>query len=87
MKVVHFKKEPYTVYIGRPTLFGNPYSLVHYTRSEAIEKYETYARNNQSLLKDIKELPADSILGCWCSPLACHGDIIIKLWMELNEKG
>ena len=84
MRVVHFKKEPYTVYIGRPSQFGNPYPLVEYPRSEAIEKYEVYARENPKLLAAIKELDHDSVLGCWCAPRACHGDIIIKLWKELN---
>lgn len=26
MKVVHFKKEPFDIYIGRPSVWGNPFS-------------------------------------------------------------
>lgn len=84
MKVVHCKRESYTHYIGRPSLFGNPYSLDDYSREEAIEKYEAYARNNPRLLQAIKELSQDEILGCWCMPLRCHGEVIINLWQELN---
>lgn len=89
MKIVHCKKVPYDIYIGRPSKWGNPYShlsgtLANYkteTREEAIEKYEEYLRNNPSLLADLHELEGKT-LGCWCRPLSCHGDILIKL---LNE--
>lgn len=45
--VVHYKKSPYDVYIGRPTLWGNPFShlkesaaVVHVkTRDEAVAAY------------------------------------------------
>ena len=87
MTIVHLKREEYTQYIGRPTIFGNPYPIGDdYTRAEAIEKYETYARENPKLLAAIKELDPESVLACWCSPRACHGDIIIKLWKELNAE-
>lgn len=85
MKVVHIKKDHYNQYIGRPSLFGNPFSLDQYTRTEAVEKYEQYARENPKLLRAISELPADAILGCFCAPRLCHGDAIVKLWKEINE--
>lgn len=85
MEVVHLKKSTYTVYIGRPTIFGNPFPIGDsYTRDEAVAAYEEYARSNKPLLKAIKELSEDDILGCWCHPRKCHGDIVIKLWGEMN---
>jgi len=27
MRIVHWKKEPYDVYIGRPGKWGNPYTI------------------------------------------------------------
>lgn len=79
MKVVHCKKEPYDVYIGRPSKWGNPFSIgKDGTREEVIEKYENYIKKNKKLLNDLKELEG-KILGCWCKPKACHGDILIKL--------
>ena len=38
-------------------------------------------RNNQTLMDSITELNG-RILGCWCHPERCHGDILIKLFME-----
>jgi len=86
MKVVHCKKEKYNVYIGRPTVFGNPFAIgKNGTREDVIRKYEEYARKNPSLLNFISLLTKDCVLACWCSPNACHGDVIIKLWKEMHE--
>lgn len=96
MKVVHCKKEKYDVYIGRPSIWGNPYThikdkntkaeFIVNSREEAIQKYEEYLRNQPDLLKLLPTLK-NKILGCWCSPKSCHGDIIIKLYNELINKG
>jgi hypothetical protein len=95
MKVVHCKKEKYDVYIGRPSIWGNPYTHINdkktaaqfivSSREEAIEKYEDYLRNNKELLELLPTLK-DKILGCWCSPKPCHGDILIKLYNEYFQK-
>jgi len=79
MKVVHCKKEYYDVYIGRPSKWGNPFTIgKDGTREEVVRKYRSYIMNKPDLLKDIHKLK-DCILGCWCSPKACHGDVIIDL--------
>lgn len=75
-KVVHCKKEPYDVYIGRGTesKWGNPYShkrgtLAKYvvgSREEAIQKFEQYLLSNEELMRDIEEL-REKTLGCWCT--------------------
>lgn len=75
--VVHCKKDKFDVYIGRPGKWGNPFTIgIHGTRTEVIEKYEIYLLSSD-LIKDIKELKG-KVLGCWCSPQPCHGDILIK---------
>lgn len=98
MKVVNKYKEKYTHYIGRGSIFGNPFSIgKDGTREEVIQKYENYLRKwmyNRAYFKStscllgnaVWRLPEDAILGCYCKPKACHGDIIIKIWRELHEK-
>jgi hypothetical protein len=84
-RVVHCKKEPFDVYVGRGSKWGNPYShkegtkaeFVVSSRKEAIEKYEQYLLNNQELMDSIGELKG-KVLGCWCSPKSCHGEILAK---------
>lgn len=80
-KVVNLKYNNYDVYIGRGSKWGNPYEIgKDGTRQEVIEKYERYVRNS-SLLKELKELEF-SVLGCYCKPKICHGDVLIKLIRE-----
>jgi len=91
MKLVHCKKEPYTVYIGRPGFLGNPFEIGRDgNREEVIRKYEEWLRrddpNNLCVLDRIFDLKDEDILGCWCSPKSCHGDVIIKLWKEMHEQ-
>jgi len=84
IKVVHCKKERYDVYIGRPSKWGNPFSIgKDGTRKEVIEKYEKYLLNNEKLMNDLHELEG-KVLGCWCKPKACHGDVLVKL---IERKG
>ena len=90
-RVVHLKKEPYDVYIGRPGKWGNPYSHKEGTlaefkvanRAEALEKYEKYLLENKTLYNSLIELKGKT-LGCWCFPLKCHGDILAK-WSNSIE--
>ena len=84
MKVVHCKKEKFDVYIGRPSKWGNPFIIgVHGDRDHVVKLYEEYILSKPDLIKDLPELKG-KILGCWCSPFICHGDILIKLIKELK---
>lgn len=89
--VVHCKREPYDVYIGRPSKWGNPFThikdrhtraqFVVSTRDEAVSQYRQLL-NAQVVRGDItlEELAAldGKTLGCWCSPKACHGDVLVS---------
>lgn len=85
-KVVHCKREPYDVYIGRPSKWGNPFShkpgtIAKYrvrSRDEAVDKYREYVLSNPELLNDLHELKG-KVLGCWCAPQRCHGDVLVEL--------
>jgi len=78
-RVVHCKKEKYDVYIGRPSKWGNPFEIgKNVSRNEVIAKYKEYLLNNPKLLADIPELEG-KILGCWCKPSKCHGDILAEM--------
>lgn len=85
-KVVHCKKEKYDVYIGRPSIWGNPFS--HKTdsiaefkvasREEAVKKFEEWILTKPELLSKLFQLKGKN-LGCWCSPKICHGDVLSRL--------
>jgi hypothetical protein len=82
--VVHCKRSQFDIYIGRGSKWGNPFKIgEHGNREEVIEKYEKWIRKNPKLMSDLPELK-DKTLGCWCSPKACHGDVLCKLVKELE---
>ena len=79
-RVVHCKKEPYDVYIGRPSKWGNPFQIgKDGTREEVIEKYMMYLLFRPDLVKAVATELKGKILGCWCHPNACHGDVLAKI--------
>lgn len=79
MKVVHHNKEPFDVYIGRGTKWGNPFEIgVDGNRQEVIEKYRIWIQTQPELLESLNEL-SGKILGCWCAPHQCHGDILVEM--------
>ena len=81
-RVVHCKREASDVYIGRPGKWGNPFEIgKDGTREEVIEKYREWIKTQPELIKSLDELKG-KILGCWCSPKPCHGDVLIEL---INE--
>ena len=45
------------------------------TREESIEQYKQYLLQNNDLLKQLPSLQG-AVLGCWCKPALCHGDIL-----------
>jgi len=81
VKVVHCKKEPFDVYIGRGSKWGNPFKIGRDgNREEVISKFEAYMMNRPDLIQALPELVGKT-LGCWCKPKACHGDIL-KIMVE-----
>ena len=85
--VVHFKKSDHDVYIGRGSIWGNPFThlttetkaqFIVATREEAIEGYRKWIKTQPELMKKIPELKG-KILGCWCKPKSCHCDVLAEL--------
>ena len=91
-----FLHDPF-VYIGRFQFWGagrhfaasiwqNPFSAKRYGREEALRLFEDYARTNPRLMARVPELRG-KVLACWCAPpLACHGDVLLRLIAETGEE-
>lgn len=85
-KVVNCKKEGCDVYIGRPSKWGNPFEIgKDGTREEVIRKYKDWILEQPELMRSLGELK-NKTLGCWCSPQACHGDVLIALVSLMKEE-
>lgn len=92
--VVNIYKDKYDVYIGRAGhgkdgYFGNPFKLLPGDdRGATIERYERhfYSRlaNDPTFKARVHELKG-KILGCFCKPHTCHGDVIADYLNSLTD--
>ncbi len=76
MPVVHCRKDEYDVYIGRPSEWGNPFTIG--TRRQVIQQYREWILTQPQLLARLGELKGKR-LDCWCKPSDCHGDVLEEL--------
>lgn len=66
------------VYIGRPSKWGNPFKISPTcSREDSVRLFELYLLSNIKLMNSLIELQ-DKDLVCFCAPLICHGDVLIK---------
>lgn len=101
-KVVNIFKDHYDIYIGRPGkgksgYWGNPIVInkecpmcgLKHDREASIICYESYIEyrigNDLEFRNKLKSLKG-KVLGCFCKPKLCHGDIMIKYINILNEE-
>ena len=94
-RVINLYKEPYDVYIGRGSKWGNPYTTIQdkdtmaseivETSEEAISKYREHVLNTPELMESLDELEGKT-LGCFCKPKPCHGDVLLELLTQKKFK-
>lgn len=76
--VVH-RRQPHDIYIGRPSKWGNPFAIGRDgDRQQVIAKFRAWVVEQPGLMADLHELRGKR-LGCFCAPLACHGDVLAEL--------
>lgn len=85
--VVNLRNTRYDVYIGRPGKYENPFIIGRDgTRDEVCDKHDLWldgkieapnGRKPPTLSEITKDLKGKR-LGCFCSPLRCHGDNYVK---------
>ena len=73
------------IYIGRPSVWGNPFEIGREgTRDQVIAKYEAWAKSNPDLVAKAKLELRGKNLVCWCSPLPCHGDVLLRIANDIE---
>ena len=88
--VVNLRSSKYTVYIGRAGhgqdgRFGNPFRVgKDGAQGECVKLFRDwlYGESREAYemrCRIITEIPYDAVLGCFCKPRACHGDVIAEL--------
>jgi hypothetical protein len=75
------------VYIGRrnaryglpASRWANPFRVsLEIDRASAIAAYEKWLRSQRHLMEALHELHGRDLV-CWCAPLPCHGDVLLRL--------
>jgi len=89
--VVHCKRGEYDVYIGRrnPSIpenktlnfkWGNPFKIgPDGNREDVIRKYDQWIQSRPDLMELARVELKGKVLACWCSPEACHGDVLARI--------
>lgn len=87
------KTNDYDIYIGRSSMYGNPFRVdIDGDRHAVIAMYKSWllrwldgnkleiinGHSNKYICEHLHRLKG-KILGCHCAPSACHGDILEEL--------
>lgn len=93
-RVKGWKMPPNTVYVGRPSRWGNPFVVgKHGTAKECVEKYIKmlfpYTHHEGSMEKflvsetnmvDVAASLKGKNLACWCAlDQPCHADVLLEI--------
>jgi hypothetical protein len=89
--LVNRHKGEFDIYIGRGTIWGNPHPIdlgQGISRLVSIEMYREHLyeciEDGRITINDILSLSGKRI-GCSCTPLPCHGNVIIEVFNEIVE--
>lgn len=75
---------PDAIYVGRPTRWGNPFKMDGVqSRDEVVESYRKYIHERPEFIRQVRESLRGKDLVCWCSPLACHADVLLEIANDL----
>ena len=67
----------------KDSIFANPFKIgKDGDRKEVLQKYKIYIedklKSGKITKENLRELKG-KILGCWCYPLPCHGNILLEI--------
>ena len=81
--LVTVKWKPHDVYIGRPSVWGNPFAMKSEAdRAKVIADYEAWLQTKPELIAKAKRELKGKVLACYCAPKPCHGDILARIANE-----
>lgn len=85
--VVNKYKSPFTLYIGRGSIWGNPILITPTCdRDRCVHLHLLWVVQQEHLIRRLPELYNQTI-GCFCKPKKCHGDNLRYLLGLLYRDG
>lgn len=94
----NWKQDPQYVYIGRPSIYGNPFAIgyrckrcgqLHPDGGSTLKCYREYMLERietDPVFKEAIEALRDKTLVCFCKPKPCHGDVIMNYLNSTDRK-
>lgn len=75
-----WRMPPNTVYVGRPSRWGNPIPVINGDRATAVAAYRAWLATQPHLITAARQHLAGKNLTCWC-PLdqPCHADELLHV--------
>lgn len=68
------------VYVGRPSVWGNPYRVDVWGLPESVELYRQHVAVRPALIEAIRRDLAGKDVCCWCrTDQVCHGDVLLEI--------
>jgi hypothetical protein len=83
-----WKMPPNTVYVGRPTRWGNPYRVHEGNRQQAVGLFLQSIMTMPMSLAEVKAELRGKDLACWCRlDQPCHADVLLEIANSETGKG
>ncbi len=74
---------PSAVYVGRPSPFGNPFPMRQEADRDAVcNLFDAWLEKNPALIERAKRELRGKDLVCWCAPLRCHAETLLRIANE-----
>lgn len=75
-----WRMPPGAVYVGRPTRWGNPFTIAEHDRPGAVTRYRAALRADPARLAAVRRELGGCDLACWCPlDVTCHADVLLEL--------
>lgn len=68
-----------SIYVGRPTKFGNPFKVSDSGRTSAVDQFREHAFSNPEYIQMVREELAGKNLLCWCRTTNCHAHVLLEI--------
>jgi hypothetical protein len=69
-----------SVYVGRPTKWGNPFRIADQADAVAVYRYELESGRLRVTVEEVRRELAGLDLVCWCAPgQPCHADVLMEI--------
>jgi hypothetical protein len=68
------------VFVGRPSRWGNPFSVQEYGRDEAVRLHREWLLSDPARVAEVRAELRGRPLACWCAlGLPCHADALAEV--------